>query len=140
MESYRHLARRGDELEFGDGTYLIRQMVRRRRRLDFVGRALRAQDFHDAAELLRWFYRDLTGRVLPDPGVMAISKCSSDFGLLHAVRNRLLGHEPKLTYGADDAKRVLGELGHLPARRSRHCRRAAPFVARCSSTPPEVSA
>ncbi len=114
VETYRHLARRGYELEFGDSAYLLRQVMPRGRRRDFEKRARRAQDFYDAAEMVRRFYRDLTGETLPDAEVMARAHSDEELRILGEHREKLLGHGPSLSYDAEDAKRVLHALGVYP--------------------------
>lgn len=113
-DGYRHLARRGRALEFGDSWYLLRQMAPRARRRSFDGGARRAQDFYDAAEVLRRFYRDLTGLVLPDAEVVACSYTGEELEARSRLRERFLGHAPALTYDADDAKRMLSAIGIYP--------------------------
>ena len=114
LGAYRHLARRGFDLEFGDGWYLLRQMTPRARRRRFEGQARRAQDCYDAAEVVRRFYRDLTGEVLPDAEVVALAATDEELELRSRQRDRFLGHEPRLRYDAEDAKRMLRAIGIYP--------------------------
>jgi hypothetical protein len=111
---YQHLARRGHELEFGDSAYLLRQMFPRPRRRDFRQRARRAQDFYDAGEVIRRFYRDLTGVALPDAEVMARAHVDRELAVFSQEREKLLGHGPHIGYDADDAKHTLSALGIYP--------------------------
>jgi hypothetical protein len=113
-DGYRHLARRGYGFEFGDGQYLLRQLAPRAARRGYEGSARRAQDFYDAAEVLRRFYRDLTGELLPDAGVAAPAHDERELRLYGSRREQLLGHGPTLTYDGEDAKRVLGDIGIYP--------------------------
>ena len=113
-EAYRHLARRGDDLEYGDGAYLLRQMFPRPRRRWFEKGARRAQDFYDAAEVLRRFYRDITGETLADPQLAAGAHTDEEVAIFGQRREKLLGHAPRLRYDAEDVKRVLGSLGIYP--------------------------
>lgn len=113
-DGYRHLARRGYKLEFGDSWYLLRQMAPRSVRLAFEDSARRAQDFYDAAEVLRRFYRDLTGAVLPDAQVVAYAYGEHELAAAIKQREKLFGHQPALTYDADDAKAMLGAIGIYP--------------------------
>lgn len=108
------LARRGAELEPGDDWYLLRQMAPRHRRAAFVDEARRAQDFYDAADILRRYYLDLTGELLPDAQVMAGGRDEAELALSAERREKLLGHGPRIAYDADDAKRVLGVNGIYP--------------------------
>jgi hypothetical protein len=110
----QHLSRRGHELEFADSAYLLRQMFPRHQRHDFKERARRAQDFYDAAEVLRRFYRDLTGETLPDAEVMARAHSDDELELFNGQRENLLGHGPQIGYDADDAKHALSALGIYP--------------------------
>ena len=94
LDVYKHLCHRGNLLEFGDDGSLLRQMFPRPRRQRFEKRARRAQDFYDAAELLRLFYRDLTGETLRDAEVTALGYTDEGIAMFGGQRERLLGHEP----------------------------------------------
>ena len=105
LGAYRHLARRGFDLEFGDGWYLLRQMTPRARRRRFEGQAGRAQDCYDAAEVVRRFYRDLTGEVLPDAEVVALAatdenwSCAAGNEIGSSVTSRGSGTTPRTPSG-----------------------------------------
>jgi hypothetical protein len=114
VESYRFLARRGHALDVGDNAYLLRQMLPRAHRRDFEGQARKAQDFYDAAEVIRRFHHDLTGTMLPDAEVMARAHTETELRIFTERRELQLGHAPSLTYDAEDAKRMLHALGVYP--------------------------
>jgi hypothetical protein len=111
---YRYFSARGQTLEFGDRLHLLRQMASRTYRRRLGGTALRAQDCYDAGEVLRRFYRDLTGEVLPDAEVTAAGVTDEELAHRSQIRERQLGHPPRLQYDAEDVKRVLDGLGIYP--------------------------
>ena len=86
----------------------------RRNRRKFSGIAARAQDFYDAAELLRRFYRDLTGEVLPDAEVVAHGLSPDELSYRLEQREKLLGHGPTLGYDHEDVKHILHARGLYP--------------------------
>jgi Overcoming lysogenization defect protein-like, TOPRIM domain len=67
--------------------------------------ARRAQDAFDAAEMIRRFYHDLTGELLPRPDAMTDASDGS-------WRTRLYGHEPRLGYDRHDLQVAL-RVAHL---------------------------
>lgn len=114
-DTYAFLASRADRFEPGDHMVLVRQMLPRVRRGKFEGHARRAQDFYDAAEMLRRFYRDLTGELLPDADLVGQGLGDSS-RLDHLIerRERFFGHGPRLTADAQDGRKVLLDLGIYP--------------------------
>lgn len=64
-----------------------------------------AQDAFDAAEMIRRFYHDLTGELLPRPDAMTDASDGS-------WRTRLYGHEPRLVYDRHDLQVAL-RIAHL---------------------------
>jgi hypothetical protein len=82
----------GDPLR--DWHMLIR-MAPAKQRAKLRGRARRAQDAYDAAEMLRRFYRDLTGELLPNPDELFDLSDKS-------WRKRLFGKWPTFKYTRAD--------------------------------------
>ena len=105
-DAYVWLAERGQELETGDGWFLLRQLAPRAVRRSFRGPARQAQDFYDAAAVVRRFYADLTGETLEDAEVAtAAQRYGHD--VVAKRRQALLGHPPTPSFDAEDLKRVL---------------------------------
>ncbi|MCW3048498.1 MAG: hypothetical protein JWO74_2782 [Solirubrobacterales bacterium] len=113
--AYHFFAREAFAREAEDGLFLVRQMLPRRRRQAFKGMARRAQDFYDAAEVMRRFYADLTGEVLPDAEAVALADGNDgELRDLARQRNDFFGHEPRLRHDAEDARTLLGAAGLYP--------------------------
>jgi hypothetical protein len=75
--------------------HMLSRMAPAKQRAKLRGRARRAQDAYDAAEMLRRFYFDLTGELLPNPDeIFDISDKS--------WRKRLFGKWPTLRYTRAD--------------------------------------
>lgn len=115
VAAYTVFACRALALEPEDGLFLVRQMLPRTRRQAFKGVARRGQDFCDAAEMMRLFYADLTGEVLPDVEVVAEAHSRGyEVAELQDRRSRFFEHEPRIRYDADDARKVLLASGLYP--------------------------
>jgi len=76
-------------------------------RQTLAGPALRVQDYYDAAAMLRLFYRDLTGDLLPQPDELVDTSDGS-------WRRRVFGHGPSLSYTRQDLKAELQLHGLYP--------------------------
>lgn len=99
-ESCRFLGELAEKWEPADGLSVLRRLAPRQMRARWNGSARLAQDALDAAQMLRLFYADLTGELLPYPDV---SHNDARIG----ERERLLGHPPTPGISRDDVKRVL---------------------------------
>jgi len=113
--AYTYLAVRAHPFDYGDDLALLRQMIPRERRVKFKGRARAAQDFLDAAEMLRRFYRDLTGDLLPDPDIVGAAY-GSEYEINDRTdrREKSFGHGPTLTPDASDGRHLLLRVGIYP--------------------------
>ncbi len=113
--AYTYLAIRAHPFDHGDELALLGQMIPRERRLKFKGRARVAQDFLDAAEVLRRFYRDLTGDLLPDPDIVG-KAYGSEYEINDRTerREKSFGHGRTLTPDAADGRHLLLRLGIYP--------------------------
>jgi hypothetical protein len=101
---YHWLARRGGWLDPARHFYLLMRTANRRQRDLYRGDLRRAHDFYDAAQLLRRFYEQLTGVVLPDANEIDQP----------GLNERIIGHEPRLHYTRNDLKTVLFRLDLYP--------------------------
>lgn len=101
---YRQLAFIGDVRDPLKDWYLVVRAASPEARKKFRGDARLAQLIYDAAEMVRRFLYDLTGVVEPD--------CDEVGAWPQDWKERLLGHERRLTYDRDDFKRIL-ERNHL---------------------------
>jgi hypothetical protein len=91
-----------DPLKYFHGLF---RMAPHRERAKIKNEARRAQDAFDAAEMLRRFYHDLTGELLPAPDEMVDASGG-------AWKERLYGHGPRLNYDRHDLQIAL-RLHHL---------------------------
>jgi hypothetical protein len=77
--------------------YMLFRMAPHPERSKLLGGARRAQDAYDAAEVLRRFYHDLTGELLPT--------CDEIFDLTGGRwKEELFGHPPTLAYNRHDLR------------------------------------
>jgi hypothetical protein len=87
---------------------LLARMAPYRERQKLGGEALRVQDFYDAADMLRRFYHDLTGDLLPHPDEMTDASDGS-------WRVRVFGHPPRLNFTRNDLRAELQRHGLYPS-------------------------
>lgn len=101
---YVWLARRGSILDPARQYYLLLRMAPRRQRESMRGDLRLAHDFYEAGMLVRAFYEDLTGLVLPDANEVDQP----------GLNERLLRHPPQLEYTREDLKNALFGLDVYP--------------------------
>ena len=87
--------------------FMLTRMAPYKERAKFEGAALLAHDAYDAAEMVRRFWSLHCGELLPAPDeIFDVSDGS--------WRERLLGHERRLTFDRGDLRRVLESKGLYP--------------------------
>lgn len=98
-QTYVNLSRRASSRDPVVHLYLLVRMMPFEERERLRREPRRAHDFYDACEMLRYFYFDLTGTLLPD--------ADEDIEAPGKWRENLLGHERRLTYSRKDLETVL---------------------------------
>jgi hypothetical protein len=83
----------------GRDIYMLTRMLPYRERERFKGELRRVHDLYDACDVLRRFYFDLSGEILPD--------ADESSGFPSDWKERYLGHERRLSYSPEDLKTVL---------------------------------
>lgn len=105
---YEWLSFQGKIMDPAKEWFPIFRSLSHREQEKFKGTLRRAHDFYDAAAMLRRWYRDLTGEILPD---------SDEVGTFPAEwRPNWLGHERRMTYDRKDMQRLLEMHGAYPNR------------------------
>jgi hypothetical protein len=99
-ETHRRLAWHGERRDPVTHFYMLLRMSPFDERAKVRGKARQAHDAYDGAEMLRRFYRDVTGQLLPD---------ADEFTDLSGGewKQRMLGHEPRLSFDHSDLRAVL---------------------------------
>lgn len=104
---YEWLSFRGTVLDPAKSWFPIFRSLSYREQERFTGMLRRAHDYYDAAAMLRRWYRDMTGEILPDSDELAASP---------DARPTWLGHERRMTYDRQDVRRFLDHHGVYPNR------------------------
>jgi hypothetical protein len=105
---YEWLSFRGTTLDPAKGWFPIFRSLSYREQEKLKDVLRQAHDYYDAAAMLRRWYRDITGELLPD---------SDEVGAFPPDwRPNWLGHERRMTYDRKDMQRLLGLHGAYPNR------------------------
>lgn len=106
QRTYEHLAFRGRFRDPNRYFYMLARLLPWSERDRFRGAARVAQDDYDACEVLRRFYLDLTGDMLPDVDERGTFP--------EGWKERMLGHPPDMRLDKRDLVTVLDDHGIYP--------------------------